>query len=217
MVKRSIITLVIVLMTFATTVYAQKNSFSVKAGTLGVGLEVERTFSDSISSRVGVNYFTYSYSGTESGIEYEFDLNLMSVSALLDWHPFKGSFRVSGGAIYNGTNIDGTAQLAVNNNIIGGTPFTNTEIGTLTAEVDFNDIAPYLGLGWDTSFGKDNSFGFIFEAGAIYQGSPEVDLTATGTAPGLQAALTNEEQDLQDDLDEFKVYPVISIGISYRF
>ncbi len=218
--KRSIIIVAIFLITFATTAYAQNNTFSVKAGTLGVGLEAERTFSDSIGSRVGVNYFTYSYSGTESDIEYDFDLNLMSVSALLDWHPLKGSFRISGGAIYNGNDIDGTGQLAATNNIIGDLPFTSDEVGTLKSEIDFNDIAPYLGLGWDTSFGKDNNFGFVLDIGAIYQGSPKVDLSADGTSasdPTFQSQLAIEEENLQDDLDEFKVYPVLSIGISYRF
>ncbi len=51
--KQSIIIFAIFLMTFATTAYAQNNSFSIKASTLGVGLELERTFSDSIGSRVG--------------------------------------------------------------------------------------------------------------------------------------------------------------------
>ena len=87
-------------------------------------------------------------------------------------------------------------------------------------KIDFIDIAPYLGLGWDTSFGKNKGFGFLFELGAIYQGSPKVDLSADGpisSNPTFQIELAKEESNLQSDFDEFKVYPVIAIGLSYRF
>ena len=219
MAKKTIVAIAIFLFAFSTTGYAQSNSLEVKASTLGLGLEVERSFSDSISGRIGVNYFTYGYSGTEDNIEYDFDLNLMSLSALLDWHPFKGSFRVSGGAIYNGNNLDAKAKTSATFDI-GDETYTSEELGTLTGKIDFDAIAPYLGLGWDTSFGKNKGFGFLFELGAIYQGLPKVDLSADGpiaSDPTFQNELAKEESNLQSALDEFKIYPVIAIGLSYRF
>ncbi len=219
MAKKTIVAIAIFLFVFSTTGYAQNNSLGIKTGTLGLGLEVERSFSDSISGRIGVNYFTYSYSGTPDDIEYDFDLNLMSLSALLDWHPFKGSFRISAGAIYNGNDLDAKAKTSATFDI-GDSTYTSGEIGTLKGKIDFDDIAPYLGLGWDTSFGKKKGFGFLFELGVIYQGSPKVDLSADGPIASnltFQNELAKEEKNLQSDLDEFKVYPVIAIGLSYRF
>src|SRR3990172_3123187 len=105
MTKKIIVALAILLFSFCTTGYAQSNSVGLKASTLGIGLEAEKSFSDSIGGRIGVNYFPYNYSGKKDDIEYDFDFNLMSLAALLDWHPFKGSFRLSGGAIYNGNEI----------------------------------------------------------------------------------------------------------------
>lgn len=219
MAKKTIVAIAIFLFAFSTTGYAQSNSLGIKVSTLGLGLEVERSFSDSISGRIGVNYLTYSYSGTEDDIEYDFDLNLMSLSALLDWHPFKGSFRISGGAIYNGNNLDAKAKTSDTFDI-GDSTYTSAELGTLKGKIDFNAIAPYLGLGWDTSFGKNKGFGFLFELGAIYQGSPKVDLSADGLKASnstFQSELAKEEKNLQSALNEFKVYPVIAIGLSYRF
>lgn len=216
---KKIVAIAIFIFAFSTTSYAQSNSLGIKVSTLGLGLEVERSLSDSISGRIGVNYFTYGYSGTEDDIEYDFDLNLMSLSALLDWHPFKGSFRISGGAIYNGNDIDANAKSSETFDI-GDSTYTGAELGTLKGKIDFKDIAPYLGLGWDTSFGKNKSFGFLFELGAIYQGLPKVDLSADGpiaSDPTFQNELATEEKNLQSDLDSFKVYPVIAIGLSYRF
>ncbi len=219
MTNKTLIVIAISLLAFSTTAYAQSNSLGVKASTLGLGLEVERSFSDSISGRIGVNYFTYGYSGTEEDVEYDFDLNLASLSILLDWHPFKGSFRVSGGAIYNGNNLDTKAKPSATFDI-GDSTYTGAQIGTLKGKIDFDGIAPYLGLGWDTSFGKNKGFGFLFELGAIYQGSPKVDLSVDGpiaSDPTFQNDLATEENNLQSDLDEFKVYPVVAIGLSYRF
>jgi len=219
MVRKTIIAITVLLSVLTPTVYAQNFSIVVKGSTLGAGVEAETAFSRAIGGRVGVNYFTYGYSGTEDDIDYDFDLGLMSVTALLDWHPFKGSFRISGGVIYNGNNLDAKAKTSATYDI-GDTTYTGAELGTLKGKIDFNTIAPYLGIGWDTSFGKKNAFGFIFEAGAIYQGSPQVDLSADGpiaSDPTFQEDLSKEEDNLQDDLEKFTVYPVVAIGVSYRF
>ena len=45
-------------------------------------------------------------------------------------------------------------------------------------------------------------------------------LRANGTMaadPGFQADLAREAKDIQDDLDDLEVYPVLSVGIFFRF
>ncbi len=219
MISKIIAAIAVFLFIFSTTGYAQSNSLGVKVSTLGLGLEAEKSFSDLIGGRLGVNYFTYDYNGTEDDIDYDFELNLKSLSVLLDWHPFQGSFRISGGAVFNGNTIDANAKSAETFDI-GNSTYTGAQVGTLTGKIDFENIAPYLGLGWDTSFGKDKSFGFLFELGVLYQGSPKVALSADGPIASdatFQNELAAEEKDLQSDLDVFKVYPVVAIGLSYRF
>lgn len=44
---------------------------------------MERSFSDKISARLGVNYFPYDYSATEDDIDYDFELDLMTLGAFL--------------------------------------------------------------------------------------------------------------------------------------
>lgn len=84
----------------------------------------------------------------------------------------------------------------------------------------FNDIAPYAGIGWDTSFGKKDRFGLLVDLGVLYQGSPDVDFTAHGPIASNQAFqndLSREEEDLENEIDEYEYYPVVSIGFGYRF
>jgi hypothetical protein len=198
---------------------AQHVSMGFKASTLGAGLEAGFGLSNYIGARVGVNYFDYDYDGTKDDIDYEFELNLMSVSALLDWHPLGGSFRISGGVLYSENSIDVEAKSSLTYEI-GDTTYTAAQVGSLTGEVEFNDMVPYLGIGWDTSFGKSNRFGFIADLGAIYQDSPIVEFTTTGpvsSLPSFRNDLAKEEENLQEDIDSYKYYPVISLGFNYRF
>lgn len=200
-------------------VQAKDFSTNIKVGTLGVGVEGEYSFNEYLGARVGANYFKYSYDSTKDNINYDFKLGLKTVAALVDLHPFKGSFRVSTGAFYNGSNLDATAISSATYDI-GGHTYTGAELGTLTGTADFKKIAPYLGLGWDTSFGKKSGFGFVFDVGAVFQGSLTAKLSANGpiaSDPTFQQDLAIEEAKLQDDLDKFKVYPLVSLGVSYRF
>jgi hypothetical protein len=217
--KIFILAVAVIISALYSTSYAQHVSIGVKASTLGAGLEAGFGLADSIGARLGVNYFEYDYDGTEDDIDYDFDLNLMSVSALLDWHPLAGSFRISGGVLYNDNSIDAEAKSSLTYDI-GDTTYTAAQVGSITADIDFNDFTPYVGIGWDTSFGKSNSFAFIADLGVIYQDSPIVEINTTGPVSSLQSFrddLAKEEENLEEDIDSYKYYPVISLGFSYRF
>jgi len=232
MYKRMMIILGVLLFVFAisTAAYAENAlipnytpnvSIGVRASTAGLGAEAKTAITDWLGLRVGINYLTYSYTGVESDVEYDLDLNLLSAPILVDWHPFKGSFRLSGGIFINGNEINAQANgVGLGTFDINGVTYTAAQIGTLKGKIDFNPVAPYLGFGWDTSFGKERGFGFVFELGAFYQGRPEADLSVTGPIASSTAFindLAQEESDLQDALDIFKVYPILSIGINYKF
>jgi hypothetical protein len=209
----------LVTLSVSSAAYAKDFSVNVKATTLGVGVEGEYSLNGYFGARVGVNYFTYSYDGTEDQIDYDFDLETKSVSALLDYHPFKGSFKLSAGVLYNGNELDGKATTAATYNI-GNTTYLGSQVGLLTGSVEYNKFAPYAGIGWDTSFGKESGWGFIFEVGALFQGSPDVTLQADGpiaSDPGFQTDLALEKSNFEDDLNNFEIYPVVAIGLSYRF
>ncbi len=220
MTRRIVMTMAIILFIFSANGYAQSPSILLKTSALGVGIELENSFTDSIGARIGGNYFSYDYDGEEDDIDYEFDVTLASALAAIDWHPLKGKFRVSAGALYNGNEVEGTAKSSATY-VVGDATYTAAQIGTFKAEIEYNDFAPYLGVGWDTTYGKKKSgFGFLFEAGVIYQGSPDIDLSANGSLandPTFRSNLQKEEDNLQDDLDDYKVYPFVTVGIIYRF
>jgi hypothetical protein len=86
--------------------------------------------------------------------------------------------------------------------------------------VEFRAVAPYIGIGWGNALDEAGHWGLATDLGVAFTGSPDMDLSATGPIaadPTFQARLAEEEKDIQDELDIFKVYPVLSISLFYRF
>lgn len=202
--------------------YADSGRFAVSAkpiSTLGLGVEGTARILPKLNARLGVNYFPYTYDGEEDDVDYDIDLNLFSGSALLDWHPFAGVFRISAGLVLNANELDMKAR-PTGLVEIGDREYAPADVGTLSGDVDFRSVAPYVGIGWGNAVGKDQRWGFVCDLGVVFQGSPDAALVASGpiaSDPTFQEDLAREEENLEDDLDFFKYYPVISFGISYKF
>lgn len=202
------------------TAAAEGFALGVKAGTLGAGLEATYGLSERFNLRFGVNSLNYEYDETASDIPYNAELELGSVAALLDWHPFRGVFRVSLGYVRNDNQVLLTATPTGGTVNIGGTDFSTTDVGTLTGEVTFKENVPYFGIGWGNA-ARGEGLGMSFELGAMFQDSPEVALRSEGgtlsTDATLQQRLRDEEREAEEDLENFKIYPVVSFGLSYHF
>jgi hypothetical protein len=204
-----------------------------KAGSLGLGLELTLGVSPQVNARLGANGFNYTDNHREvSGIEYDATARLRTATALLDWHPGGHGFRLSGGLVYNGTRIEGTSLPPASGLYdIGGVPVPVALVGTLSGKIDFNPTVPYVGLGWGNALlpGKTpgKKVGFYADAGVMFQGRGRVTLTPNIPAgsplnnPTARAALDvllrREENDIENKVADYTVYPVVSLGLSYRF
>lgn len=195
-----------------------------KAGTLGLGADLGYDYSPSIKFRGNVNGFAMDYEHDMDDVEYDVDATLFTVGALIDWHPFQNGFRVSAGAFYNANEIDGQATLKEDKTVeIGDKEYDANDLGKLETKLDVNPVNPYLGLGWGTSPGENRNWFFSFDVGVLYQGEPDVDLKGKdiklqGQAKKrLQTEISQEESDIQDEVESYRFYPVIALGITYRF
>lgn len=173
-----------------------------------------------LNFRLAGYLFGLDYSAIKDGNEYDFELSLRSVNALLDWHPFGGNFRVSAGAVYNGNGLDAEA-VEQETYVVGSRTFTRRQVGQLSGNMDFKDFAPYLGIGWGRTFREDRRLTLTLDLGVIFQGRPDVTLASTGGRlsdhPVLLRELAEEELVLEEEFDFFRYYPVLSLGINYRF
>ncbi len=204
--------------------FAEGTGLTVKAGTLGAGLEISKSFSDSVGGRLGLNAFSHSKSATQGTVNYDFKLKLSTVTALADWYPWQSSFRTTAGLVSNGNKADLTADPATDN-VINGVTYTPGQIGSLIGNMRFNSIAPYLGIGWGNPAKKDDTWSLVTDIGVLIQGSPKTSLVGicgasivgTPVCAQLQSDVAAENVKLESSLHNYKLWPVISVGASYHF
>ncbi|MDH3351832.1 MAG: hypothetical protein OEM60_14290 [Gammaproteobacteria bacterium] len=189
----------------------------IKAGTLGLGLEARWSGLPYIDLRMGVNGYTYEDDGRQANVLYDAELDLETFFLTANFHFPLSPFRLTVGAFANGNEFNMVSSEPGDFNI-GGDFYTGAEVGTLSSTTSFGSTSPYLGLGFDFElFGKA---GLNFDVGVLWQDEPEVSLVATGLLaddPTFMASLENERLQLEDDMSDFKAYPVVSLSFVYNF
>ncbi|AFZ03054.1 hypothetical protein [Calothrix sp. PCC 6303] len=209
---------------------SQQNSgwaITPEIGTLGVGASITKSLTPNLNGRVGVNTISLDVGGyrkRENEVEYDANLNLLNVSTVVDYHPFKNSgFRVTGGLVFNDNNVEGKARIRDNTVFeYNGNQYTNQDISSVKGKVSFpNNVAPYLGIGWGNAVKPGKRWGFSVNLGVMFTGSPKVDLDANIVNESLRSQIVQdlqvEKKELEDDLEQLSIYPVLSLGVSYHF
>jgi hypothetical protein len=185
----------------------------VKVGTLGIGLEASWKPLPYMDIRIGTSSYDYDNDGRYGSINYDAVFGLDQYYATANFHFPISPMRISAGVYSNGNEF-----LLVNDQLqdIGG--FPGAQIGTVTGKTTFEGTAPYLGIGFD--FTLAGKVGLNLDLGVLWQGDPQVTLEADGILgqdPGFQDVLETERQALEDDMSDFKAWPVISLGFVYKF
>jgi len=214
--KKSLLFIMLFFALSSSAIVAQDWAVAAKVSTLGGNLELYRSFGNQFNAHVGVNYFGLKQDLEETDdYKAEAEVGLFSLSALGDYFPFQSSsFRITAGLYFNLNEIDAVLT-PVESYEVGGDVYTPEDLGTLDANIKFNPIAPYIGLGFGNPAGGDSGFGFSFDIGSMYQGGSIVNLTAEGLlAP---SAAEDQEKLIEDNLSWFNWYPVVSLGLSYKF
>jgi hypothetical protein len=117
--------------------------------------------------------------------------------------------------------VDVTATPSVTGTIkIDGAPYSVTQVGAVQGDIDFGSPAPFLGLGWDNTFYTARSVGFRAVVGVIFGDQPQARLSAVGpfaTNSAVLSELAGEQASLQRDAEDYRYYPLVQVGVNYRF
>jgi len=189
-------------------------------GTQGLGLDLARSLSSRLSARVGFGIPTrFKFDESASSTDYDCTADLGALQTLLDVYPFKRGFRVTVGALGTRHGFDIEAKPA-DSYQIGGVTYPGDQVGTLSGQASVRRLIPYFGLGWGNAFAKEKRISVAFDVGVAPQGTPSVTLSASGPLaadPAFQEDLLREAADVQDRLDSWRIFPVVSFTISRRF
>jgi len=198
-------------------------AIAAKVSTLGAGVELTTNVIPLLLNlRLQANGFKYNQTITKTQVTYDGKLKLLSVGAIADFYPFAGKFRISGGLYYNGNKFDIVGKpTAASTFVLNGTPYSTGQVGSVSGTIDFNKFAPYLGVGWGDAVSSGSPFGFSFEVGALYQGKAKTSLSTSRVNPLIATQLANnlaaEKKKLDNSLNNFKFYPVVSLGLNWKF
>ena len=190
------------------------------AGTSGVGLDVQVKLGPIFTLRGSLDRLSWGADQRYDGIDYNGDLTFDTVGGFIDMHPLANGFLISGGAYVGDRNI-ALAATPTGPVEIGGQTWTPGQVGTLNGAVKLSGVAPFVGLGWDDTFYRSGCWGFCAVAGVAWSDAPEVVLTSTGGSlsndPTFQARLRDESQAITDEAEGYGLFPIIQVGLNYKF
>jgi len=191
-----------------------------EVSTLGYGVSAGFGVTPLFGLRVAAHTGSYSRDLHKENIDYNGKLKLNNGAILLDVYPLASGLRLTGGLFANSDKIDLVSKPA-GTITVNGVPYPSAAIGNITGDVKFNKTSPYAGIGWG---GKPSGrgFGLTFDLGVLYQGSPKLRVQANPTNPALVPAsfstnLETERAKTENDIRNYKYYPVVGIGFSIGF
>jgi hypothetical protein len=208
-------------------------TITAHANTLGAGIEVATPLSHSFGLRGQGNFFSFDYLFNIDGVDYDSRLNLRSGGLSLDWYPTHRSFRISPGVLYYKNNLTAISSVPAGNYFeLGSQGFINSVDDPLNgnASVIFpHHIAPMVTVGFNLIGKRESHFSMPLELGIAYTGAAKIDVTLNGTActsdgcftfannQEAQESLQAEIKKLNNDLESYPIYPIVSVGFAYRF
>nr|CAM58089.1 hypothetical protein [uncultured marine microorganism] len=194
----------------------------VKAGTLGLGLETIWRPIPLLDLRAGFNRYEYEDVGSQAGVNYDATLQLDTYYVTANFLFPVSPFRITAGAFSNRNELQmaSTTQTSFD---IGDFPYTPAQVGTLRSTTYFEDVAPYLGVGFDFSIA--GKVGLNLDFGVLWQGEPLVTLTSDGTLATdpspvgdfFRQNLEEERLQLETEFEDYKAFPVMSLGFTFNF
>lgn len=214
------------------------SNVGMRLGTTGVGVEYSHRAGEHLDLRGGYWFGALSRNQTEDGVDYEATTSAKSVALVADYRPFAGVFRISAG-VYSRAPVIELYAKGRDDYELGNSRYTGDLV--LDGEVEWDGLAPYLGLGWG-GMTTGTGWALSLDVGVLLLGDTGADLDVSGRAcdssllacdpNGLtgfdvqgstpqaqefQASVDAEERRIEEDGDDIGVWPVLMFGLHYRF
>lgn len=213
----------LILASLSNVAFSKDYSVGMKIGTLGIGLELTKPIKSSLDLRLGINHIEAKVNNFRIGsIQYDIDASANSINAVLDWYPQQNNkFYFSGGVLLGDDNINPSP----NPNFT----FRGIEVGKaldrydVNFKIDYANIAPYFSMGYSNKNSKKKGWYYAGDLGIAYLGKAKasfhiIDKT-TNLPPAIipQIELDREIEKINNKLDDYKIWPILSFTWNYQF
>lgn len=196
---------------------AQTVGVGVRAGTLGLGGEVTVRVTNNIALRGGYGVVPFDLNAEFEEVEYTVEPTSPFANVGVDFFPFRGGFRLSGGLMFlqqpSTLRAEFTGEVEV-----GDETYTSDEVHALIGTLDHGSMAPYVTIGFGRTFRR--GLGLFLDLGAAYMlDEATFTLDAEGPMaddPEFRAQMQREEQRVQEDAGDYlRLWPILSIGLRF--
>lgn len=201
-----------------------------KVGTVGPGVDLSVGLTRTLSLRLSLTNIdiegedeTITVGDTVEGdLDAELDLDFGSNAILIDWYVFNGSFHLTAGMLRHTGKVDLSAQLVGSVTFDTGDSIDPGDVSSgISGKIELADsYQPYVGIGWGRKAGGGAGISITADIGvALLDPSASFEATATGALSQTQVndRLRQMESDAESDLDGFEAWPIISLGVNFRF
>lgn len=209
-------------------------AIGTRLGTLGYGAQVATPLTSHLNLRGSANFFNFGYAIGIDGADYNSELHLKSGMVSVDYYPWHSSFHVSPGFMIFKSTAGATM------NVPGGNSFS---LGDTTYTSDANDpvhgngvinfgrtFMPALTVGFGNMVPRHerSHWSVPVDFGLAYTGQNTMTINLAGSAcqqgycmstsnPDIQQNVAQEQQDLNHSMKRFKIFPILTTGVAYRF
>jgi hypothetical protein len=201
-----------------------------QVGTEGFGAGVAYHLSGRHAVRLEANAGSVSRDVDAAENTYDVEVDAESYGIFYDFRPWpERAFRLSLGVA--SLQTQGRGDVTGNAVVIDGVAYPRGPDDDLWLTVrPERSAAPYLGVGWGRSLGRAGNLGVFADLGVFFTSYEarlrasqslvdQVDaaLTAAGSTDTAAQLIEQEEAEAQDEVDDYSFYPVLKIGLTYRF
>jgi hypothetical protein len=187
-------------------------SIGAHIGTLGAGVTLERPLLFDLSARVTTGAISTTSQQTFNNAPWTSTFHENNVLVAMDWRPYGGRWRLSGGLLFGGDYVNKVAQSTSGNYLLNGNSYPTSGAGVVSARVSYARPAIYAGFGGGT--GILRGLTIAFDAGIVVRNG-----TLSTSATGPLAGNAVFQADLAATASQFRtrlIQPVIGIGLVYR-
>jgi hypothetical protein len=186
----------------------------LSAAPLGTGSDTALRLSNHFGLRFSADPAPLESAGERVALKTDIDLTPTASGAVLDYYPFRGGFRLSGGLRVYAEGPDAAASPG--DITIGGLPFTPSRSATFDTGSEAVGYAPYGGVGLQSSF-WEGRLELAFDVGVYYQGDTHAELRGDGSSAAAGGETESEDTELEDERGFLGFYPIVGLTAKYRF
>lgn len=180
-----------------------------QVGTTGFTLGYAEHLNNYVNVRADASFFNYSRDFKAGSVDYAGKLKFSNVGVYADYFAV-GQFRVTGGLLIGDDKVTARGTAGAGNDIPEGE--------WASATLKTKKVRPYLGLGWGLGKQVGKGLSFTADVGVAY-GRFKTDYSVSEGLANYWGAdrIQQERRDLDSKANDLKWYPVVRLGLAYRF